>query len=33
MMTQLVFAAPMLGLYILSIGVAALFGKRKPVEV
>jgi sec-independent protein translocase protein TatC len=33
MMTQLVFAAPMLGLYIVSIGVAALFGKRKPVEV
>jgi len=33
MMTQLVFAAPMLILYILSIGVAALFGKRKPVKV
>jgi sec-independent protein translocase protein TatC len=33
-MTQLVFAAPMLGLYIVSIGVAAVFGKRRrPADV
>ena len=33
-MTQVVFAAPMLGLYIVSIFVAWIFGKRKrPVEV
>jgi sec-independent protein translocase protein TatC len=29
-MTQLVFAAPMLGLYVISIGVAWIFGRRKP---
>jgi sec-independent protein translocase protein TatC len=33
MMTQCVFAAPMLALYVVSIGVAAIFGKRKRVEV
>jgi len=33
-MTQVVFAAPMLGLYIVSIFVAWIFGKRKqPAEV
>ena len=32
-MTQLVFAAPMLGLYAVSIVVAWMFGKKKPVEV
>ena len=30
--SQLVFVAPMLVLYIVSIGVAWLFGKKKPVE-
>ncbi|MEO6222273.1 MAG: twin-arginine translocase subunit TatC [Vicinamibacterales bacterium] len=30
--SQLVFAAPMLVLYVISIGVAWLFGKKKPVE-
>jgi sec-independent protein translocase protein TatC len=30
--TQTIFAAPMVVLYILSIGVAWLFGKRKPKE-
>jgi len=30
--TQVVFAAPMLVLYILSIGVAFVFGKAKPKE-
>jgi sec-independent protein translocase protein TatC len=28
MLTQTLFAAPMIGLYLISIGVAALFGKR-----
>jgi sec-independent protein translocase protein TatC len=33
-MTQLVFAAPMIGLYIVSIFVAMIFGRRKrPAEV
>ncbi|HEX5068891.1 MAG TPA: twin-arginine translocase subunit TatC [Vicinamibacterales bacterium] len=32
-MTQIVFAAPMLGLYIVSIFVAWIFGRRKPAEV
>lgn len=32
-MTQVVFAAPMLGLYIISIFVAWIFGRRKPAEV
>lgn len=30
--SQLVFAAPMLVLYVISIGVAWLFGKKKPAE-
>ena len=30
--SQLVFVAPMLVLYVISIGVAWLFGKKKPVE-
>lgn len=30
--SQLLFAAPMLVLYVISIGVAWLFGKKKPVE-
>lgn len=30
MMTQTLFAAPMIGLYLLSIVIAWLFGKRKP---
>jgi sec-independent protein translocase protein TatC len=30
--SQLVFAAPMLVLYVISIGVAWLFAKKKPVE-
>jgi sec-independent protein translocase protein TatC len=29
---QCIFAAPMLVLYALSIGVAAVFGKKKPSE-
>jgi sec-independent protein translocase protein TatC len=32
-MSQMVFVAPMLVLYVISIGVAWLFGKKKPVEV
>jgi Sec-independent protein secretion pathway component TatC len=28
--TQTVFAAPMLVLYVLSIGVAWIFGKKRP---
>jgi len=32
-MTQIVFAAPMLCLYIVSIFVAWIFGRRKPAEV
>ena len=31
--TQTIFAAPMVVLYILSIGVAWIFGKRKPKEI
>jgi Sec-independent protein secretion pathway component TatC len=30
--TQTVFAAPMLVLYVISIGVAWLFGKKTPKE-
>ena len=30
MLTQTLFAAPMIGLYIISIGIAWLFGKRRP---
>ena len=30
--SQIVFVAPMLVLYVISIGVAWLFGKKKPVE-
>jgi len=30
MLTQTLFAAPMIGLYILSIGIAWIFGKRRP---
>jgi sec-independent protein translocase protein TatC len=29
MVTQCIFAAPMIGLYILSIGVAWMFGKKR----
>jgi sec-independent protein translocase protein TatC len=31
--SQLLFAAPMLVLYIISIGVAWVFGKKKPAEI
>jgi sec-independent protein translocase protein TatC len=31
-MSQMVFVAPMLVLYLISIGVAWLFGKKKPAE-
>jgi sec-independent protein translocase protein TatC len=31
MVTQAIFAAPMVGLYILSIGIAWIFGKVKPI--
>jgi len=30
MLTQTLFAAPMIGLYIISIGIAWVFGKRRP---
>jgi len=30
--SQLLFAAPMIVLYVISIGVAWLFGKKKPAE-
>jgi sec-independent protein translocase protein TatC len=30
MVTQAIFAAPMVGLYLLSIGVAAIFGRVRP---
>jgi sec-independent protein translocase protein TatC len=30
MLTQTLFAAPMIGLYIISIGIAWIFGKRRP---
>jgi sec-independent protein translocase protein TatC len=30
--TQIVFAAPMMVLYVISIGVAWVFGKAKPKE-
>ena len=30
MLTQTLFAAPMIGLYIISIGIAWMFGKRRP---
>jgi sec-independent protein translocase protein TatC len=33
MLTQTLFAAPMIGLYILSIGIAWLFGKKRPRPV
>jgi sec-independent protein translocase protein TatC len=32
MVTQSIFAAPMLGLYALSIGIAWVFGKVRPVS-
>jgi sec-independent protein translocase protein TatC len=32
MLTQTLFAAPMIGLYIISIGIAWAFGKRRPKE-
>ena len=32
MLTQTLFAAPMIGLYIISIGIAWIFGKRRPKE-
>jgi sec-independent protein translocase protein TatC len=32
MVTQTIFAAPMVGLYLLSIGIAWVFGKAAPVE-
>ena len=32
MVTQTIFAAPMVGLYLLSIGIAWVFGKATPVE-
>jgi Sec-independent protein secretion pathway component TatC len=32
MVTQTIFAAPMVGLYLLSIGIAWLFGRVTPVE-
>jgi sec-independent protein translocase protein TatC len=32
MVTQTIFAAPMVGLYLLSIGIAWVFGKASPVE-
>jgi len=32
MLTQTLFAAPMIGLYIISIGIAWVFGKRRPKE-
>jgi sec-independent protein translocase protein TatC len=32
MLTQTLFAAPMIGLYVLSIGIAWAFGKRRPKE-
>jgi sec-independent protein translocase protein TatC len=32
MLTQTLFAAPMIGLYIISIGIAFVFGKRKKRE-
>jgi sec-independent protein translocase protein TatC len=31
-MSTIVFAVPMLGLYIVSIGIAFLFQRRKPVK-
>jgi sec-independent protein translocase protein TatC len=32
MLTQTLFAMPMIGLYIISIGIAWAFGKRRPTE-
>jgi sec-independent protein translocase protein TatC len=32
MLTQTLFAGPMIGLYIISIGIAWAFGKRRPKE-
>jgi sec-independent protein translocase protein TatC len=32
MLTQTLFAGPMVGLYIISIGIAWVFGKRRPKE-
>jgi sec-independent protein translocase protein TatC len=32
MLTQTLFAGPMIGLYIISIGIAWVFGKRRPKE-
>jgi len=33
MMSQLIMAVPMLALYMISVGVAALVGKRRPLDV
>jgi sec-independent protein translocase protein TatC len=33
MMSQVIMAVPMLGLYVISIGVAAIFGKRRPAAI
>jgi sec-independent protein translocase protein TatC len=32
MVTQSIFAAPMIGLYLLSIGIAWVFGKKRSVD-
>ncbi len=32
MLTQTLFALPMIGLYIISIGIAWAFGKRRPAD-
>jgi sec-independent protein translocase protein TatC len=32
MLTQTLFAVPMIGLYVISIGIALVFGKRRPKE-
>jgi sec-independent protein translocase protein TatC len=33
MVTQTIFAAPMVGLYLLSIGIAWIFGRVKPIDI
>jgi len=32
MVTQSIFAAPMIALYLLSIAIAAIFGRRRPAD-
>jgi sec-independent protein translocase protein TatC len=32
MVTQTIFAAPMIGLYLLSIAIAWIFGRVKPIQ-